>query len=72
MKEDWSFDSARRDRPAKPLMVPNSDLCELAGTLNAEELAVVKQVRAFMERKVAPIINKYWPTTPFRSSCCPR
>jgi len=30
----------------KPLPVPNSDFCELAGTLNAEELAVVKQVRA--------------------------
>jgi Acyl-CoA dehydrogenase, N-terminal domain len=43
----------------KPLPVPNSDFCELAGTLNAEELAAVKQVRAFMERKVAPIINKY-------------
>ena len=28
--------------------------------MNAEELALVKQVRAFMEAKVAPIINKYW------------
>jgi hypothetical protein len=27
--------------------------------LPAEELAVVKQVRAFMETKVAPIITKY-------------
>jgi hypothetical protein len=34
----------------KPLPVPNSDFCEL----------VVKPVRAFMERRVAPIINKYW------------
>jgi hypothetical protein len=33
---------------------------ELAETLPAEELAVVKQVRAFMETKVAPIITKYW------------
>ena len=49
----------------KPLPVPNSDFCELAGTLNAEELAVVKQVRAFMERKVAPIINKYWADDAF-------
>jgi hypothetical protein len=56
----------------KPLPVANGDYYELAGTLNAEELAVVKQVRAFMERKVAPIINKYYPTTPFRSNCCPR
>jgi hypothetical protein len=49
----------------KPLTVPNSDFCELAGTLNAEELAVVKQVRVFMEHKVAPIINKYWADDAF-------
>jgi alkylation response protein AidB-like acyl-CoA dehydrogenase len=40
--------------------VPNSDFYELAETLDAEELAVLKQVRGFMETKVAPIINKYW------------
>src|SRR5258705_4909894 len=39
---------------------PNSDFYEFAETLNAEELAVLSQVRAFMETKVAPIINKYW------------
>src|SRR5437870_4687418 len=44
----------------KPLPAPNSDFYELADTLNAEELALLKQVRAFMETKVAPIINKYW------------
>ena len=45
---------------AKPLPAPNSDFYELADTLNAEEQALLKQVRAFMETKVAPIINKYW------------
>jgi alkylation response protein AidB-like acyl-CoA dehydrogenase len=45
---------------AKPLPAPNSDFYELAETLPAEELAVVKQVRTFMETKVAPIITKYW------------
>jgi len=25
-----------------------------------EELATLRQVRSFMESKVAPIINKYW------------
>ena len=45
--------------------MPNSDFCELAGTLNAEEHAVVKQVRVFMEHKVAPIINKYWADDAF-------
>jgi len=44
----------------KPLPAPNSDFYVLAETLAADELAVVKQVRAFMESKVAPIINKYW------------
>jgi hypothetical protein len=28
--------------------------------LNAEELATLKQVHAFMKDKVAPVINKYW------------
>jgi glutaryl-CoA dehydrogenase len=44
----------------KPLPAPNSDFYELYETLNAEELATVKRVRAFMEAKVAPIITKYW------------
>ncbi len=34
---------------------PNSDFYQLAETLNAEELAVVKQLRTFMETKVAPV-----------------
>jgi len=50
---------------AKPLPKPNSDFYRLAETLNAEELALVKQVRAFMESKVAPIINKYWADDAF-------
>ncbi len=52
-------------RPIKPLPAPNSDFYELAETLPAEELAVLKQVRAFMESKVAPIINKYWDEDSF-------
>src|SRR5260221_1394231 len=47
-------------RQTKPLPAPTSDFYELAETLPAEELAVVKQVRAFMETNVAPIITKYW------------
>jgi glutaryl-CoA dehydrogenase len=49
----------------KPLPAPNSDFYELAETLQPEELALVKQVRAFMESKVAPIINKYWVADAF-------
>jgi alkylation response protein AidB-like acyl-CoA dehydrogenase len=52
-------------RPPKPLPAVNSDFYELAETLPADELAVLKQVRAFMESKVAPIINKYWDEDSF-------
>src|SRR5579859_3247581 len=44
----------------KALPQPNSDFYQLLETLPADELAVVKQVRTFMETKVAPIITKYW------------
>src|ERR1700745_1364126 len=52
--------SPAKDRKLAPLPAPNSDFYELVETLPGEELAVVKQVRAFMETKVAPIITKYW------------
>jgi alkylation response protein AidB-like acyl-CoA dehydrogenase len=55
--------SATATKPAhvhKPLPVPNSDFFQFAETLADEERAIVKKVRAFMETKVAPIINKYW------------
>jgi alkylation response protein AidB-like acyl-CoA dehydrogenase len=52
-------------RQPKPLPAPNSDFYYLAETLPAEELALVKQIRAFMESKVAPIITKYWAEDAF-------
>ncbi len=52
--------ATRPVKQPKPLPAPNSDFYQLADTLNAEELALIRQVRAFMETKVAPIINKYW------------
>src|ERR1700734_4056657 len=52
--------SPAKDKKPAPLPAPNSDFYELLETLPAEELAVVKQVRTFMETKVAPIITKYW------------
>ena len=39
-------DRSARTQP-KPLPAPNSDFYQLAETLPPEELAVVKQVRAF-------------------------
>ena len=51
----------RKDvKQPKPLPAPNSDFYEFAETLPAEELAIVKKVRTYMETNVAPIINKYW------------
>ncbi|HTA28885.1 MAG TPA: hypothetical protein VK731_00295, partial [Candidatus Cybelea sp.] len=52
--------TAKAIKQPKPLPAPNADFYELVETLPAEELALVKQVRAFMETKVAPIITKYW------------
>jgi glutaryl-CoA dehydrogenase len=52
--------AAKAAKQPKPLPAPNSDFYDLASTLPAEEKQVLKQVRAFMETKVAPIITKYW------------
>src|ERR1700680_2721316 len=53
--------AAKSEKKApKQLPAPNSDFYDLYETLNAEELATVKRVRAFMEAKVAPVITKYW------------
>src|SRR6266446_10467971 len=52
--------AAPAKKAPKQLPPPNSDFYEFAETLDAEELALLKQVRAFMETKVAPIINRYW------------
>jgi alkylation response protein AidB-like acyl-CoA dehydrogenase len=52
--------TAHKPSAPKQLPPPNSDFYQFAETLGADELAVLKKVRAFMETKVAPIINKYW------------
>ena len=52
--------SPAKDKKPAPLPAPNSDFYELVETLPAAELAVVKQVRTFMETKIVPIITKYW------------
>ena len=59
--------AATAKAPAQPraLPKPNSDFYDLASTLNAEELGVLRTVREFMETKVAPIANKYWAADAF-------
>src|SRR6266478_6613177 len=49
----------------KQLPAPNSDFYQLVDVLTAEEKAIVKKVRTYMEPKVQPIINKYWSDDAF-------
>src|SRR5579863_6295745 len=51
---------AKPASPQKRLPAPDPDFYELVDTLPKDELAVVKQVRAFMETSVVPIITKHW------------
>ncbi|MBB4169006.1 acyl-CoA dehydrogenase family protein [Rhizobium sp. BK538] len=44
----------------KPLPVANGDFYDIEHTLKADEYEILMKVRAFMEEKVAPIINDYW------------
>ena len=55
----------------RPLPAPNSDFYQFAETLSADEQAILKRVRAFMETKVAPIINKYWVEDAFAFEVLP-
>jgi glutaryl-CoA dehydrogenase len=48
-----------------PLPAPNGDFYEVTESLNAEELKLLKEVRAYMETTVAPIITKYWADDAF-------
>ena len=47
-------------QPAKTDAVPVSDFYQITETLTPDEITTLKRVRAFMETKVAPVINKYW------------
>src|SRR5437879_4490634 len=48
-----------------PLPAPDSDFYQVADCLSQAEQAKLKQVRAFMESQVAPVINKYWSEDSF-------
>src|ERR1700745_2374683 len=63
--------AAKAAKSHKPLPAPNSDFYYLYETLPAEELAIVKRVREFMETKVAPIITDYWVRDQFRFDLLP-
>ena len=50
---------------------PNGDFYQMTDCLNDAEREKLKQVRAFMEKKVAPIINKFWAEDSFPSELLP-
>ena len=47
-------------KPKKVLPEINGDFYELSLRLNEEDRAVQLQVREFMEKEIAPIVNNYW------------
>src|SRR6202142_632786 len=49
----------------KPVPAPNGDFYQLIELLTPVEKALVAKVRAYMEAKVQPIINKYWSDDAF-------
>src|SRR5215475_955209 len=61
MGKEIEMATERKDiKQPRALPVPNSDFYKFAESLPAEELAIVKKVRAYAETKVQPIINKHW------------
>ncbi len=55
--------SAKHSHP--PLPAPDSDFYLIRQILSEKEQGVLQKVRAFMETKVAPVINKYWAEDAF-------
>ena len=50
---------------------PDGDFYEIVGTLSQEDRSLLSRVRAFMEEKVAPIINDYWMRDEFPCDVLP-
>ncbi|WP_112996610.1 acyl-CoA dehydrogenase family protein [Hyphomicrobiales bacterium] len=60
-----SANLAKQAAEHKPLPTPHGDFYNIVDTLSADERVILDKVRAFMETKVAPIINKYWVADAF-------
>jgi len=56
---------------AKTLPKPNGHFHQVTESLNDSERAILQKVRAFMETKVAPVINKYWADDAFPCELLP-
>jgi glutaryl-CoA dehydrogenase len=60
MEIEMATATALKHSAPKQLPPPNADFFQFAELLSDEERAVVKKVRAYMETKVQPVINKHW------------
>jgi glutaryl-CoA dehydrogenase len=47
-------------KPSVQLPKPDGDFYQVTESLNDSERAILQKVRAFMESKVAPVINQHW------------
>lgn len=61
--------SRKVERSAPPI---NGDFYRVANLLDDKEGAVVKRVRDFMEREIAPIIDDYWARDKFPFEIIPK
>src|SRR6202142_413299 len=52
-------------KKTSPLPAPNGDFYQVTECLNNVERDILRQVRAFMETRVAPVITKYWAEDSF-------
>src|SRR6476620_7889038 len=64
-RSQMTIATAARKADTKAAPVPNGDFYQLSDLLTPDEAAIVKKVRAYMEAKVQPIINKYWADDAF-------
>src|ERR1700723_2594272 len=52
-------------KKTRPLPVPNGDFYQVTECLNDVDRDILRQVRAFMDTQVAPVITRYWAEDSF-------
>ncbi|HMA37388.1 MAG TPA: acyl-CoA dehydrogenase family protein [Chloroflexia bacterium] len=60
------------DPTKKALPPPNGDFYAISTTLSADDQALLRRVRSFLEAEVAPIITEYWIREEFPHHLIPR
>ena len=62
---DTGASRVQPDRKPKGLAAVDGDFYRVADLLDAEDQALLRRVRTFMEEKVAPIITRHWARAEF-------